>query len=205
MPLHSDRLMSHVDSDNPFASPLEQAQPVSGYETEEESVRRQYLNHEASIRSVGLLFIIFGILGCVGAAFYLLPAIAIFFVAEPLEALAVVAIVCAFAIPIGALSAFQLWTGVKLRQLKPVARIPAIVLSAIGLLAIPIGTLISAYFLWLVASDKGGYVLSEQYADIRRATPHIKYKTSLIVWILLGLVLLLLVVGCLGSLVTSIG
>ncbi len=196
--------MSHIDPDNPFASPLEQARPASDVYTEHELVRRQYLNHEASVRSVGFLFLIGGGFGCLFAVVYLIPAFSIFFVAEAAEALAVFALFCVIAIPLGALSVFYIWTEIKLRQLNPVSRIPAIVLSAIGLLAIPIGTLISAYFLWLVASEKGAFVLSEEYAEVRRATPHIKYKTSIVVWILLGVLVLLLGIGCIGSLLASI-
>jgi hypothetical protein len=36
-------------------------------------------------------------------------------------------------------------------------------------------------------------VFSREYQDIIRQTPHIRYKTSVVVWIALGIVLFLLV------------
>ena len=94
-----------------------------------------------------------------------------------------------------AYSVFRLWTGLQLCFLQPGARVPVIVLSAIGLLGFSIGTIVSAYFLYLVAGAKELYVLSPAYAEVRRSTPHIKYKTPLLIWILLGLVLLIASIG----------
>ena len=76
----------------------------------------------------------------------------------------------------------------------------AIVLSAIGLLGFPIGTLISAYFLYLLVSEKGKVVFSDEYKEVIRKTPHIRYKTSIVVWIFLGLLLLLIGLGLVGLL-----
>lgn len=84
--------------------------------------------------------------------------------------------------------------GWGLRALRSRARTPAIVLAAIGLLGFPIGTLINAYILWLVVSRKGRMVLSSEYASIVEATPHIKYRTSMVVWISLGAIVPLVVV-----------
>jgi hypothetical protein len=86
-----------------------------------------------------------------------------------------------------------------LRRLKPGARTPAIVMSGLGLLAFPLGTLINGYILWLLLSRKGSFILSPAYGPIVEATPHIKYRTSVWVWILLGLIVALLVAGVIGS------
>lgn len=72
-----------------------------------------------------------------------------------------------------AYSVFRLWTGLQLCFLQPGARVPVIVLSAIGLLGFSIGTIVSAYFLYLVAGAKELYVLSPAFAEVRRSTPHI--------------------------------
>jgi hypothetical protein len=63
---------------------------------------------------------------------------------------------------------------------------------------VPIGTLINAYILYLVFSRKGRTILSEDYQQVIAATPHIKYKTSIIVWIFLGLLVALLAIAFLG-------
>jgi hypothetical protein len=190
--------MSQIDPDNPFASPLEQARPEPSAYTNEEAVRRRYLNHEASIQSMGALYMIGGAFGILGAAVLGIATFGGAMVGD--ETLAAIVVALAIFGGVAAISAFQLWTGLKLYQLDPIARVPAIVLAAIGLTAFPLGTLLSAYFLYLVVSAKGSFVLSRPYVEIRRATPHIKYKTSIVVWILLALVLVLLVGGCLGSL-----
>lgn len=197
--------MSHIDPSNPFASPLEQSRPAPETPSEAEVVRRQYLNHEASVQSMGLLFILGGAFGCVLAVIYGGGTFMAITQAEGELLLAGVAIAGVVFLLVGGLSAWQLWTGWKLRQLDGVARLSAIIISAIGLLGFPIGTLIIAYFLYLAASSKGEYVLSKEYAEVRRATPHIRYKTSIVVWILLGLVLFLLGVGCLGAILASMG
>ena len=69
-------------------------------------------------------------------------------------------------------------------------KIPATIFSAIGLLSVPIGTLINGYILYLIYSAKGNMVFSEEYRKVIAATPNIKYKTSIIIWIFLGIVVL---------------
>ncbi len=99
-----------------------------------------------------------------------------------------------------ALGVFQLWVGFELRKLRPRARIPAVILSVLGLLNFPIGTIIGAYFLYLLLGRKSSVVLSENYKQVVAATPHIRYKTPVFVWILLGLVLL----ACAAIIVTAV-
>ena len=45
-------------------------------------------------------------------------------------------------------------------------------------------------------------VFSDEYRAVIEQTPHIKYRTSIIVWIVLGLLLLLIVFGIIGAIVT---
>jgi hypothetical protein len=83
------------------------------------------------------------------------------------------------------LAALQIWVGIGLRNLKPWARIASGVLAGIGLLGFPIGTLINGYILYLLFSKKGAMLFSPDYQRVIAETPHIKYKTSIIVWIVL--------------------
>ena len=80
----------------------------------------------------------------------------------------------------------------------PWAKIPAAIIAAVGLLSFSIVTFISIYILHLIFSSKGQMVFSPEYKEIIRQTPHIKYKTSKIVWVLLGIVGLLLLAGLVG-------
>lgn len=93
-----------------------------------------------------------------------------------------------------AISVLYVFIARGLWQLRPWARIVATVLSAIGLIGFPLGTIISAYFLYLLQSKKAAMVFSEDYKRVIAATPHVKYKTSLIAWVLLGLLVALVIV-----------
>ncbi len=97
----------------------------------------------------------------------------------------------AIVIVIGALSLF---VARGLRQLRPWARTATVVISVIGLVRVPLGTLINAYILYLLLSQKGRRIFQSDYADIVAATPDVKYRGSVVTWILLGILVLLLVV-----------
>ncbi|MFM7128445.1 MAG: hypothetical protein ACKO0V_03695, partial [bacterium] len=91
----------------------------------------------------------------------------------------------------------QFFLGKGLRNLKNWARITSAILCIPGILS-PITWLILYYLL----NKKAVYVCTPEYAQIREMTPHIKYKTSIIVKFLLGLLLvvfLLMVAAVLTS------
>jgi ABC-type multidrug transport system permease subunit len=63
------------------------------------------------------------------------------------------------------------------------------------MLGFPIGTLINAYILYLFLSKKGRTVFSPGYQEVIAATPDVKYKTSIVVWIFIALVLAFIVIA----------
>ncbi len=165
----------------PFANPAEDPR----------SIRKAHLAHEASVRSVGVLYVI-------GAALVILLSGVRFLTPQhgPLIMEIAVSMLIVF------LGVLQFWTGIGLRRLKSWARVPTGLFSGLGLIGFPIGTLINAYVLYLVFSKKGKTVFSEQYQSVIAATPDMKYRTSIIVWAFLGLlvaVLLLIVVALIMS------
>lgn len=198
--------MEEFSNTDPYAPVvIEDNAPVAwAGDTEAEQIRNMYLSHEASVKSVGLLYllgagigILLGLLYIVGGLIALGSSVgaasasfAFFFV--------FLAGIVAFA-----MSVFQLFLGLGLRRLTPWCRIGAIVLSCIGLIAIPIGTIISGYILYLLLSKKGEFIFTDEYKRVIAATPHIKYRTSIIVWIFLGLLLFLLALGLVGLLLGS--
>ena len=103
-----------------------------------------------------------------------------------------------FSVFVLALSVGQIFAAVGLRTLASWAKIPASIIAGFGLLGVPVGTLISAYVLYLIWSEKGKMVFSPEYKDVIRQTPHIKYKTSIIVWIFLGLLVTVILFGIAG-------
>jgi hypothetical protein len=96
----------------------------------------------------------------------------------------------AFYVLLGTVSVVVAW---GMRRLRKWAAGAAIALSGISLLAVPVGTLVGAYILYLLLSAKGRRIFAADYADIVAATPHVKYRTAIGVWI--GLVALLLMIG----------
>lgn len=155
----------------------------------QESTRKTYLKHEASIQSIGTLYLLgafFLILAGLGAlAGSIIPD-----ASRQEPDIAASLVLFGFLLVVGL---FQLRVGLWLRKLNPRARTPATVLSCIGLLGFPVGTLVNVYILYLLRSEKGAVVLSEEYQEIIAVTPHIKYRTPLVTWILAGLLVAFLV------------
>lgn len=126
-----------------------------------EQTRKTHLSHEASVQSIGVLYYLGGgFLILIGAMMAAMMSVAGVFLLL--------------------MGAGQIWVGTGLRRLKGWARIPTAVLSVIGLLAIPIGTLINAYILYLLFCRKGNTVFSEEYRRVIEQTPGIKYRTSIV-------------------------
>ena len=95
---------------------------------------------------------------------------------------------------LGALGALELWLWSGLRKLRRNVRVPAMILAGFGLLGFPVGTIISAYILYLLGSQKGVQVFSDEYAQVIAATPHIKYKLSIVTKVFLVILVVLLAV-----------
>ncbi|MBI3917634.1 MAG: hypothetical protein HY322_11575 [Betaproteobacteria bacterium] len=169
---------------NPYATPKAVVADL-GAAPGVEAVREEHLGHETNIKAVGGLFMLAGML----ASFTALSVIVSGAVGA-MESMAVLVtgVLLAF------LAVSSVVVGWGLRMLRAWARTPSVILAVIGLLGFPIGTLLNAYVLWLLASRKGRMVFSVEYASIVEATPHMKYRTPLVLWILLGVIVLLVVV-----------
>ena len=150
-------------------------------DTTAEQIRKAHLTREAYVKSVGTLYYAAGGFFVLGLMSLLsLPREAAARRAGPLLWL----VVAGFA-------ALLLATGAGLRQLRPWSRIASGIFAGIGLvLNFPTGTLLNGCILYLLFSKKGSTVFSESYQRVIAATPHVKYRTPLYVWILLGIFLL---------------
>jgi hypothetical protein len=154
-----------------------------------EDVRNEHIKHEASVKSVGVLYLI-------GAAFAIfgggmVAVAALMGGGQPGDG-AALALTGGLGVGVLAIGGLYLAVGLALRRLKPWSRIVAGIFSGIGLLGFPVGTIINAYILYLLFSKKGGTVFSEHYKTIIAQTPHIKYRTSVVTWVVLGILLLLI-------------
>jgi hypothetical protein len=165
---------------NPYAPPRARVDDVDGAASEVEAIRREHIKHEAAVRSIGTLYYIGGGLILIAAFPFFLGG-----VRQP----DVAAISLGLGMLYLVLGAVLLVVAHGLRRLKPAARIASIVLAIIGLIGFPIGTLINGYILYLLCSAKGQRIFAPDYAAIVAATPHVKYRTSIVVWIVLAVVL----------------
>jgi hypothetical protein len=188
---------------NPYASPKAE---VLVNISDAEKDRRDHISHEASIKSLGCLYVLLGTLLLIGAISTLVT-ISTFdkekYVAGAFMTMlgrGVLLFVVAFVI--GSI-------GLGLRKLKGWAGIMggiiagiSVMLSMPGLPMTAAGMLIPGYVLWLLVSKKGRRVTSPDYQTVIAQTPHVKLHTSLVVWILLGLLLIALTFA-IYSVVTS--
>jgi hypothetical protein len=151
-----------------------------------ELTRRDHLHTEVSIQAVGRLYL----LGCV----LILLAFVSIFIASMAEirdgSISLISLLPAALWALGLCTAYGA-AGFGLRKFKPWARIVATIIAAIGLIGFPIGTIIGGYILYLMWNKKGRTIFTAAYLDVIAATPHIKYKTSIAIWIILGIILLL--------------
>ena len=132
---------------NPYAPPKASITPAAldGDQEYAEQIRRELIKHETSIKSVGFLYLF-------GATFMVIFAISLIAISllgtgEPSVGLGL-GIVAFY----GVLAALSIYLGIGLRKLSPKIRTGVTILSVIGLLGFPLGTLINAYILYLLHS-----------------------------------------------------
>jgi hypothetical protein len=191
-------------SDNPYApTPGTPGGYVQGQMFEiadAEAIRKQHLNHEASIQGMGSLYLLGGFFGSLlGLAYGAMGIAAISGLQGAIPNNGpgpAPAIAGGFFVGLGvfvlAVAIAQFYAGWTMRKLDPKGKILAIIVTAIGLLGFPCGTLLSAYTLYLLLSAKGEFIYSPRYKEILAATPHIKYR-SIVAWVLLAVILLIVV------------
>ena len=182
--------------DNPYAPPRAALEtPLAGEARQDaERVRRSHLKHEASVRAVGTLYLLNGVM--LGVLALVMFGMAITIITSG-EGAGEAGLSVLIGIGYGLLAALTFWIGRGLRRLDPGIKLAATLLTCLSLLSIPVGTVIGAYILWLLHSRKGARVFAPDYRDIVAATPDIVYRTSPLV---IGLVVLLVLAALLGVL-----
>lgn len=177
-------------TNNPYApvggSP-EQVVPVSD---DAEAMRRYYLPHETSVKSLGLLFIVGGFVTMLAGINLLAPLIAA--QARRVD----VHLVIALAVML--FGTIQFVIGFGLRKLNATARIVGVFLCAISILNVPVGSIISVYFLYLLLSKKGQMIFRPEYKEIIAMTPDVRYRTPGYIWVVAALIVLLTVLFFVG-------
>ena len=150
------------------------------------AIREAHIGHERQLKSIGLLF-------GLGAAMLVLALIALLLPGDdggPGNARPMAGVVGGSLI-IAVFAALAVALAYGYRRLAPWVKYVGTPVSLLGLLALPVGTLVHAYILYLVWCGKGRRVLAPDYAAIIRATPGVRYKRTVGDWIALALLLLL--------------
>ncbi len=193
-------------SENPYQAPVASPPPLlsPGSPIDPQSaleIRRAHIKHEASVKSIGILYY----LGAIALTFFTIGSIGGVITAATGPAdVASLAGASAPLIIFIPLTVIQWITAYGIRRLKPWSRIMAIVLSAIGLIGFPIGTLINGYILYLLLCKKGRMIFSPEYKEIIALTPEVKYKTSKVTLVVLA-VFILVIIGAVVAIIRQAG
>lgn len=185
---------------NPFEAPdtpdddLEALLGREGVPPDAEAIRRRHLTFETNLRQLGALWVVGGVFASLGGL--AMPTILIGEGQGRGEALPLALGAGALYLALGL---GQLFAGLQLRKLSSRARLPGTLVTLPGLIAIPIGTMISGLILYGLHSSKGQFILSEDYRRIVEATPHVRPKTPVFVWVMLGLIVALVVFGLVAA------
>ena len=186
---------------NPYAMPSDEFGYASaGDGSEAERIRKELISHEASIHSIGVLYLIGAVFGTIVGIFLAVAGVAAINQNGAPDA----TVGLLMGVFVTGLSIGQGFVGFGLRRLQSWTRIPVGILSGIGLIGFPLGTLINGYILYLIFGKKGSRVFTPEYQEIIRKTPHIKYKTSIIVKIFLILLLVLIGLGILAAVFAAV-
>lgn len=99
------------------------------------------------------------------------------------DGVAVLPFLTSAAVSLG-LAALYLWLGRGLLRFQPQVRTPALVLSAFGLLAVPLGTLLNLIVLYVLYDRRTRTVLSAEYAAVVAHTPDLHPKPKVWLYVL---------------------
>ena len=157
-------------SDNPYEAPSAHVEDPGN--DDDVAIRQPLLKHEASLRSVGGLYWLGAAMFGFGGAVMLPNALEMGPQGDFGQGFVYIAVIYLV------LAAGLAITGWGFLRLAPWVRLPGGILAALGLLAIPIGTLINGYVLFLMFGEKGRRILTDEYAAIRARTPQLRYRRS---------------------------
>jgi hypothetical protein len=213
----------------PAAPDLEPVEPMpAGDQAAAEAIRKAHLSHEASIRSIGSLHYLAAAGGVCGAASSVLlvsfsprgqvqpgslPMLGVGILGMVYLAMAGLHVALGFGL--SRLQSWARWTDVVLVSLVLALYALGAVLAMIGVAAgggnspeavgVVIGTVVAVailgYILYLLLAAKAGVIFSPQYKAIIAQTPHIKYRTSVLLKIAVALILLVVVLAILGAII----
>jgi hypothetical protein len=132
--------------------------------TDSAAVRAEHLRHETAIQMIGLLYF-------TAAVCLLAAGVTVAVLTHGEEAVRV-------SIMFGLLAVGFGYSGWLLRRLDTRARYTASLMAVIALMALPIGTVLGGYVLYLVHCKKGRTILSPEYREVIAATPEFQCRVA---------------------------
>lgn len=173
---------------NPYAPTSEVELSLETCESEAHRIRRKHIKHEVSIKTMGLLYLL-------GAISFIPVGLLVLVQAISNPQRPDTAFVVGAGIVYTLLGCLQAWVGWGLYRFYQPQRVVGVVLSCLGLLAVPVGTIINVYFLWLLGSKKGRQIFAADYQKIIQETPEVRYRTSVFVIVLAVIMISVMIVG----------
>lgn len=167
---------------NPYSAPL--VPLVAAAPTDAERIRQEHVKHESTIKTLAALHFISGTVGLVAVVLAL---------SQSLGSSEFTIVLC-----IAVLAILNIFIGRGLRRFKPWARWAGVVVAAVfvvlSMVTFPVGPIINGIILYLLACRKSARIFAPDYQAIIAATPHVRHRTPVGVWITLGIVILLAVI-----------
>jgi hypothetical protein len=219
------------DDFNPYAAPkaTTQARRAAIEESQAESIRRDLIKREATVKSVGSLMIL-GALWSIAKAtqMFLAAAGAIALpnevarnhavdpelvkpgmIAAGVIYLVFVAIGLGVGLGVRRLQAWARWTALVFWSLSLAFWLLAGLLAAfanpsVGLVMLAIFGGFTGYVVYLLASPKSGYLFTPEYRVVIEQTPHIKYRMGPVIRILLAVVGVLFLLGFIVAILKAV-
>jgi hypothetical protein len=211
---------SAIEDINPYAPPASMIddEPIDlipvGDLAAAEAIRRAHIGHEAAVKSIGSLHYLGAFFGFLGVAFLTIGGLSKvgeanaeqigFVVGGALVYVVMSSVHLALGIGLRKLQTWARWTDVALISLSLMMLVIGIVGMAMmriypAVIGYLIGGLIPGYMLYLLVSSKAATMFSPEYKTIIARTPHLKYRTSFMLKILLALFVAILVLAMLAA------
>ncbi len=175
---------------NPYQAPATIEDDSALDESDPESMRRKFLAHEGTIRGVGFIYLFFGAVCITPIVALVIGAVSVGQIRGSL-AMPVLLIVivggCMFALGWG-IDRLQKWS-------RPVSFIAIMIATVFFIPVAPV----SLYIMYLLFSDRGRVVFSDEYRAVVKQTPHIRPGRNGLLWILLLAFLTMILLAIFGT------
>jgi hypothetical protein len=179
---------------NPYAAPESTAVPPG--ETSVEHERRTHRTHEARVKGLGWALVMQGVARVLGG---LLPAMAALGEQDGPDP-AVASVFLTVALTLMGVGALTIAAGVGVHLLRRWGWHMGVLACVVGLVYVPMGTVLSLWGAALLLAPKGRRVFRQDYAAIQSATRHVEWQPKPLPGLIVGFLMVGALVGCVVAL-----